>query len=65
MHAQLGGHPRVDPELAGEITHLIWPGNASENLRKRWKVLLVRRTSEGLTPDKQMIMIMDGRISQF
>lgn len=27
-HVQLVGDPEVDPEHAGEITYLIWPGNA-------------------------------------
>ncbi len=37
---QLVGDPRVDPEHAGEIIYLIWPGNTSGSPRRSWKTLL-------------------------
>lgn len=36
----VGGDPGVDPELAGGIVNLIWPGNTSGSPRRSWKVLL-------------------------
>ncbi len=70
-HVQLIGDPGVDPEHAGEIIYLIWPGNASGSPRRSWKMLLGRGAS-GLpclvcchcdpAPDKQKKMDgwMDG-----
>lgn len=43
----VGGDPGVDPELAGGIINLIWPGNTSGSPRRSWKVLL-GRDSPGL-----------------
>lgn len=42
---QPGGDPGVDPELSEGITYLIWPGNASGVLRRKWKMLFGRKTS--------------------
>ncbi len=44
-HVQLVGEPEADPEHAGGITYLIWPGNASGSPRRSWKTLLGRGTS--------------------
>ena len=44
-HVQLAGGLEVDPEHAGGIIHLIWPGNASGSPRRSWRVLLGRATS--------------------
>ena len=37
-HVQLGGDPRSDLELAGEITYLLQSGNAAGSPRRSWKV---------------------------
>jgi len=68
---RLEGDPGADPEPAGQIIYLIWPGNASGSPRRSWKVLLGRRKSGGPcfafchwdpAPDKWMKMDewMDG-----
>ncbi len=44
-HVQLAKVPGVDPEHAGGITYLIWPGNASGSPQRSWKALLGRGTS--------------------
>lgn len=44
-HGQLGGDPWADPEPAGGIIYLIWPGNASGSPRRSWEVLRGRRAS--------------------
>jgi len=33
-HVRLGGDPGADPEPAGGIIYLIWPGNASGSPRR-------------------------------
>lgn len=65
MHKDLGGEPTADPESAGGIIYIIWPGNTLWSPRRSWKAL-VRRRMFGIpcwpcwpcchcdpTPDKQ------------
>ncbi len=60
-----GRRPGADPQHAGGITYLIWPGNTSGSPQRSWKELLGRRTSGLLcwacchhdpAPDKQKKM---------
>lgn len=44
-HIELVGDPVADPEHAGKLRCLIWPGNASWSPRRSWKTLLERGTS--------------------
>lgn len=39
------GSSGVDPEHTGDITYLIWPGEASGSPRQSWKMCLERGMS--------------------
>jgi len=43
----LGGDPGEDPEPAGGIIYLVWPGNALGSPRRHWRVWLGRRKPGG------------------
>ena len=61
-HYQLGGDPGADPQLMGEITYLVWPGNASGSPRRSWEAYSACCRRD-LTPDKGMKM--DGLMEYF